>query len=78
METTVSRAQDVVLALEDITRRFPGVTALNRVGVEIRKKEILGLVGENGAGKSVLTKIMIGIYPPDEGRISCSTATRSY
>jgi ribose transport system ATP-binding protein len=69
METTVSRAQDVVLALEDITRRFPGVTALNRVGLEIRKKEILGLVGENGAGKSVLTKIMIGIYPPDEGRI---------
>ena len=69
METTVSRAQDVVLALEDITRRFPGVTALNRVGLEIRKNEILGLVGENGAGKSVLTKIMIGIYPPDEGRI---------
>ena len=69
METTVSRAQDVVLALEGITRRFPGVTALDRVGLEIRKNEILGLVGENGAGKSVLTKIMIGIYPPDEGRI---------
>jgi ribose transport system ATP-binding protein len=69
METTVSRAQNVVLALEDITRRFPGVTALNRVGLEVRKNEILGLVGENGAGKSVLTKIMIGIYPPDEGRV---------
>jgi ribose transport system ATP-binding protein len=69
METTVSRAENVVLALEGITRRFPGVTALNRVDLEIRKNEILGLVGENGAGKSVLTKIMIGIYPPDEGRV---------
>ena len=69
MEATVSRAENVVLALEGITRRFPGVTALDRVNLEVRKNEILGLVGENGAGKSVLTKIMIGIYPPDEGRV---------
>jgi ribose transport system ATP-binding protein len=55
--------------MDGITRRFPGVTALDNVSIEIRKNEILGLVGENGAGKSVLTKIMIGIYPPDEGHI---------
>ena len=69
METAISHASDAVLSMEGITRRFPGVTALDHVSVEVRKNEILGLVGENGAGKSVLTKIMIGIYPPDEGHI---------
>ncbi|MDR3497154.1 MAG: sugar ABC transporter ATP-binding protein [Ancalomicrobiaceae bacterium] len=69
METTISRTQTVVLAAEGITRRFPGVTALDHVSLEIRSNEILGLVGENGAGKSVLTKILIGIYQADEGRI---------
>ncbi len=69
METTTAHAENVVLAMDGITRRFPGVTALDNVGIEVRKNEILGLVGENGAGKSVLTKIMIGIYPPDEGQI---------
>lgn len=70
METAISRGENVVLAMDGITRRFPGVTALDNVGIEVRKNEILGLVGENGAGKSVLTKIMIGIYPPDEGRMA--------
>ena len=72
MDTAISHpvASNVVLAMEGITRRFPGVTALDNVTLEVRKNEILGLVGENGAGKSVLTKIMIGIYPPDEGRIA--------
>lgn len=65
----------MVLALQGITRRFPGVTALNNVSLEIRKNEILGLVGENGAGKSVLTKIMIGIYQPDEGNIELNGRT---
>ncbi|RKP47803.1 sugar ABC transporter ATP-binding protein [Pararobbsia silviterrae] len=61
---------DIVLALRGITRRFPGVTALNEVALDVRKNEILGLLGENGAGKSVLTKIMTGIYQPDEGTLS--------
>lgn len=70
MNTLASGADNVVLAMRGITRRFPGVTALADVHIEVRKNEILGLVGENGAGKSVLTKIMIGVYPPDEGRIT--------
>jgi ribose transport system ATP-binding protein len=70
MESTIDTAQRVVLALTGITRRFPGVTALDHVGLKVRSNEILGLVGENGAGKSVLTKIMTGIYQPDEGQIS--------
>jgi ribose transport system ATP-binding protein len=59
-----------VLTLEGITRKFPGVLALDKVDFEIRSNEILGLVGENGAGKSVLTKIMVGLLQPDEGHIS--------
>lgn len=70
MTTINTDAENVVLSMRHITRRFPGVTALNNVEIDIRKNEILGLLGENGAGKSVLTKIMIGIHQPDEGRIA--------
>ncbi|MEK6295086.1 MAG: ATP-binding cassette domain-containing protein, partial [Paraburkholderia tropica] len=69
METLIEQDTGVVLALEGITRRFPGVIALDDVALTVRRNEILGLVGENGAGKSVLTKIMTGIYQPDEGRL---------
>ncbi len=61
--------QDTVVALRQITKVFPGVIALDRVDLIIRKNEVLGLVGENGAGKSVLMKIMIGLVQPDEGTI---------
>jgi ribose transport system ATP-binding protein len=61
--------QDAVLALRRITKIFPGVVALDEVDLTIQKNEILGLVGENGAGKSVLTKIMIGLLQPDDGTI---------
>ena len=70
MTTTETNVDDAVLSMRGITRRFPGVTALNNVEIDVRKNEILGLLGENGAGKSVLTKIMIGIHQPDEGRIT--------
>ncbi|AGI68645.1 sugar ABC transporter ATP-binding protein [Octadecabacter antarcticus 307] len=59
-----------ILKMTGIVRRFPGVLALDHVDFEVRKNEILGLLGENGAGKSVMTKIMIGIQQPDEGIIS--------
>lgn len=69
MEPKIDNGRDAVLSMKGITRRFPGVTALDHVDFDVRKNEILGLLGENGAGKSVLTKIMIGIYQPDEGSI---------
>jgi ribose transport system ATP-binding protein len=62
-------SDDTVLALRQITKVFPGVVALDRVDLEIRKNEVVGLVGENGAGKSVLMKIMIGLLQPDEGTV---------
>lgn len=55
--------------MEQITKRFPGVLALDHCHLEVRKGEVLGLVGENGAGKSTLMKILCGIYRKDEGRI---------
>ncbi len=57
------------LALEGITKRFPGILACNRVSLEVRRGEALALVGENGAGKSTLMNILAGLYQPDEGSI---------
>ena len=60
---------NVVLELKNITKRFPGVTALNNVQFELRKGEIHALMGENGAGKSTLIKVITGVHMPDEGKI---------
>ncbi len=58
-----------IIRLEGITKRFPGVIALNNINLEIHKGTVHALLGENGAGKSTLVKILYGIYTPDEGRI---------
>jgi len=60
---------DIVLKVRNLTKRFPGVTALDNVNFELRYGEIHGLLGENGAGKSTLIKILYGIYTPDSGEI---------
>src|SRR6476646_9941078 len=51
----------------NLVKVFPGVVALDDVSIDVRRAEILGLVGENGAGKSTLTKIVAGQYQPDGG-----------
>jgi len=60
---------DVLFSLKNVTKRFPGVLALNNVSIEVQKGEIHGLVGENGAGKSTLIKTITGAYKPDDGEI---------
>ena len=57
----------VVLEARNISKTFPGVKALDSVEIELRRGEVLALVGENGAGKSTLTKILSGIHQPDRG-----------
>ncbi len=60
---------ETVIEVRGITKRFPGVVALDNVSIDVRKGEVLALLGENGAGKSTLVKILYGIYMPDEGEI---------
>ena len=55
--------------MKNITKRFPGVLALKDVTINLKKGEVVAIVGENGAGKSTLMKILAGAYNPDEGGI---------
>lgn len=58
-----------VLSLENVTKDFPGVRALSSVSLDLYPGEVTALIGENGAGKSTVVKILTGIYQPDDGVI---------
>jgi ABC-type sugar transport system ATPase subunit len=60
---------DDALRCESIDKSFPGVRALDRVSVAVRRGSVHALLGENGAGKSTLIKIMTGAERPDRGRV---------
>ena len=60
---------DNILIMKQITKTYPGVTALNQVSITLGKGETLALVGENGAGKSTLIKVLSGAITPDSGEI---------
>ena len=58
-----------ILALEDVTKTFPGVKALSEVSLKLYPGQVTALIGENGAGKSTVVKILTGIYQPNAGKI---------
>lgn len=59
----------VLLKLENVTKRFGGLTAVHRVSLEINHGEAIGIVGPNGSGKTTLFNLISGVYAPDEGRV---------
>lgn len=69
MSAALHTAPEHLLKLEGISKSFPGVRALRDVSLELERGEIHALLGENGAGKSTIIKIIGGIQSQDEGRI---------
>ena len=59
----------LAIEMKDITVTFPGVIANDNIHFSLKKGEIHGLLGENGAGKSVLMKTLYGMHIPDKGKI---------
>ncbi|MCA1299516.1 ABC transporter ATP-binding protein [Stappia indica] len=72
--TTGPGEQPVVLALSGITKRFGALMANEGVDLELRRGEIVALLGENGAGKTTLMNILFGHYVADEGTVSVAGA----
>jgi branched-chain amino acid transport system ATP-binding protein len=70
------RIGEVLLAVDDITLRFGGVTALANVSFDIRQGEIRAIIGPNGAGKSSMLNVINGFYHPQEGRITWKGVAR--
>ena len=61
--------EDYIVEMRHITKYFPGIVANDDVTIQIRRGEVFALLGENGAGKSILMSILFGMYSPDRGEI---------
>jgi ribose transport system ATP-binding protein len=68
-------ADKYILEMENVSKTFPGVKALNNIHFNLKKGEVHSLVGENGAGKSTLLKILAGAYKKDAGTIKLDGVT---
>lgn len=63
-------SEEIILKMDGITKLFPGVKALDKVNLELHKGEVHAVIGENGAEKSTLMKVLLGIHHPEEGTIT--------
>ncbi|MDA3955409.1 sugar ABC transporter ATP-binding protein [Oceanispirochaeta sp.] len=68
-------SDNTILDIKSISKEFSGVTVLNNINLSVRRGEILGLIGENGAGKSTMIKIINGIYNPSGGSLCLNGET---
>ncbi|MBI4758075.1 MAG: ABC transporter ATP-binding protein [Chloroflexi bacterium] len=59
-----------MLDVQNISKRFGGLLALNRVSLSVQEGEILGIIGPNGAGKTTLFNVINGVYPPQNGQVT--------
>jgi len=58
-----------LLKVENVTKRFGGLIAVDDISLEIEAGELIGIVGPNGSGKTTLYNVISGVYPPEEGRV---------
>ena len=59
-----------LLVVDELSKSFGGVAAVNRVSFDVREGEILGLIGPNGSGKTTVLNMLSGFLPPDSGRVA--------
>lgn len=60
---------DTIISAVNLTKRFGGLTAVDNASLDVKAGEVIGLVGDNGAGKSTFIKMIAGAYQPDEGEL---------
>ena len=65
----MNQATSPILTIENVSKRFGGLLALNKVNMSVNPGEIFGIIGPNGAGKTTLFNVINGVYPPSEGHI---------
>src|SRR6478736_1264253 len=59
-----------LISIRNVSVRFPGVLALDRISLDVSAGELLAIVGENGAGKSTLMKVLAGVHSNFDGEVS--------
>ncbi len=62
-------AGEPIIEVQNLTKRFGGLTAVNNVSIHLNREEIVGLIGANGAGKTTLFNMISGVFPPTSGKI---------